>query len=60
MKDREFNLSKEAIIKEYTYLNDNCYLERDVKEFVELIKEVVLLKGRRALPDIDKLTGFEE
>jgi len=37
--------------------NDAWFFKEDIKEFIKKVQEVVLLKGRRAKVDIDKLAG---
>ena len=61
---KEFNLRKELnkIYNDYTKSKFDGMIfirrvDKKVKEFIRLLKEDVLSKGRRALPDIDKLAG---
>ena len=57
---KEFNLSEKAglVGKESNFRKEHViYFEEDIKEFIKIVKEEVLIYGRRALPRIDKLAG---
>jgi len=55
--EKEFNLSEKIYNSTSPHFQTLVIEVSYIKEFIRLLKEVVLKKGRRALPDIDKLAG---
>ena len=37
-----------------------AYAEEDVKQFIKDVEEIIIDRGRRAFPEIKRLSGFEE
>ena len=52
---------KEKEMKPDNKKEDNgFYWSKDVKQFIKDIEEIIIDRGRRAFPEIKRLSGFKE